>query len=125
MYGDLVYIELPINLDRLEDTFHFYQTLFDWKIQESFISKQRYFVFQTPGKKLFGGFDSSLKPSVDSINIYIYVESIDQTFNLIKTYFPQTKILRSKTLISPEDGSYALIIDPSGNKIGINEYIKP
>ncbi|HAX02472.1 MAG: hypothetical protein A2Y45_04245 [Tenericutes bacterium GWC2_34_14] len=125
MYGDLVYVELPIRLEKLDETFRFYQTLFDWKIQESFISKQRYFVFQTPGKKLFGGFDSNLTPSIDNINLYIYVASIDETMKLIQDHFSKTTVLRPKTLISPDDGSYALIIDPSGNKIGINEYIKP
>ena len=125
MYGDLVYVELPIRLEKLDETFRFYQTLFDWKIQESFISKQRYFVLQTPGKKLFGGFDSNLTPSIDNINLYIYVASIDETMKLIQDHFSKTTVLRPKTLISPDDGSYALIIDPSGNKIGINEYIKP
>ena len=122
MFGDLVYVEIPLNLDKLEDTLDFYTKIFGWKIQESFISKQRYFVFQTPGKKLFGGFDSSIKPHQDGINLYIHVDSIDQTLKRITLEYPNQMILRDKTLISKEDGSYALIMDPSGNKIGINEY---
>lgn len=122
MFGDLVYIELPLNLEKLDETLEFYTKLFGWTIRESFISKQRYFVFQTPGKKLFGGFDSGIKPHQDGINLYIHVDSIDQLLNQIKNEYPQQMIIKDKTLISKEDGSYALITDSSGNKIGINAY---
>lgn len=124
MIGDLVYVELPLNLDKLDETFAFYQTFFGWKIQESFLLNQRYFIFETPGKKFYGGFDSSIKPHQDGINFYIHVDSIEDILNRIKKDYQHLPILRGKTLISKEDGSYALITDPSGNKIGINEYPK-
>lgn len=124
MFGDLIYVELPLNLESLDETIDFYTRLFGWSIQESFISKQRYFVFQTPGKKLFGGFDSSIKAHQDGINLYIHVDSIDQILSQIEKEYPKQNIIKQKTLISKEDGSYALVLDPSGNKIGINEYPK-
>ena len=124
MQGDIIYFELPLDLARLDDTLRFYRTLFGWSIKESFISRQRDSIFQTPGNPISGGFDSNLKPSIDSINIYIGVDSIDKAVQSIHQEFPHTVVIKDKTFISKQDGSYALIIDPSGNKIGLNEFSK-
>ena len=118
MHGQMIYIELGLN--NIEETLAFYTTLFHWQFKESFLDEHRYIMFETPDKQFSGGLDERLAPSVDGANIYIAVTDIDTTLASLKDY-AHAGILKKKTMISPDNGYYALIKDPSGNKMGILE----
>jgi uncharacterized protein len=122
MHGDITYLELALIEEK--ETVYFYQDLFNWTLTDSFISKQRYIMFETPGKRLSGGFDASLKPSQIGVQIYIECEDINQTIKRIQNVHEKAKVSVPKTLISSDYGYFALIIDPSGNQIGLQENIK-
>lgn len=122
MHGDLTYVELALIHE--PETLAFYQDLCGWTFTDSFISKQRYILFQTPGKKQSGGFDASLRPSENGAQIYIECHDLNQTLLTIKQKHKLAKILKEKTLISLDYGYYALVLDPSGNLIGFQEYTK-
>ncbi len=122
MHGDLTYLELALTHEK--ETIDFYQDLFNWTLTDSFISKQRYIMFETPGKRLSGGFDSNLKPSQSGVQIYIECNDINQTIKRIQDVHKKAKVLVPKTLISSDYGYFALVIDPSGNQIGLQENFK-
>ncbi len=118
MHGDIVYLELACTN---QETLRFYEKIFKWKIEESFVTDHKYFMFETPGTHLSGGFDTMIKPSTKGPQMYIEVQSIDQVIEAISEQFESAVVLKDKTLISDTYGYYALILDPSGNKIGLQE----
>ncbi len=121
MHGDIVYIELACTS---KETLRFYEKIFRWKVKESFITSHKYFMFETPGKSLKGGFDTLIKPSTKGPQIYIEVDDIERVTTEMMTDFDSAVVLKDKTLISEDYGYYALILDPSGNKVGLQENIK-
>lgn len=118
MHGDIVYFEFA--LGDVKATIQFYETLFHWTFEESFVSKQRYFMFKTPGNRITGGFDANLKAALNGVQCYVDVEDIDSILATLAKH-PKASILKGKTLISKVYGYYALIKDPSGNTIGLQE----
>ncbi len=118
MHGDMVYFELGI--DAVEETLRFYRTLFDWRITESHLNDTRYFLIETPGKKIGGGFDAKLKPKAATVMLYIACDDIEKILSQIAT-FKGAAIIKGKTLISDAYGKYAIIKDPSGNLVGLQE----
>ena len=121
MDGKVVYIELA--LQNVQTTLDFYKEIFHWTFEESFISSQKYIMFETPNRQFLGGLDANIKPSLDGPNVYLEVHDIDAVIKQVLTY-SNTAIIKPKTLISEAYGSYALIQDPSGNKIGLQENSK-
>ncbi|MFU8786858.1 MAG: VOC family protein [Candidatus Izemoplasmataceae bacterium] len=119
MHGDINYIELGIN--NIEETLDFYKTLFNWKFTESFLTNHRYFMFETPSNDLSGAFDALITPSLDGVTVYILVEDIEFIIKEINLSFKSSKIIKPKSHISEDYGCFALIVDPSGNKIGLHE----
>lgn len=120
MHGDIVYIELALQRDKLNQTKSFYEKLFGWTFQESFLTEKKYFMFQTPGKKLSGALDENVQASIHGTQMYVEVDFIESIFSQLPL-FPEAYILKDKTFISKEYGHYALIVDPSGNRIGLQE----
>lgn len=121
MHGDIIYLELSLSRKMISETLSFYQTLFHWDIRESFLSSKKYYMFESPSKTLLGGFDENTKSSKNGALVYLDCDDIDKMIHLIESKFPFVIILKRKTLISSEYGSYALIVDPSGNRIGLQE----
>ena len=119
MHGDIVYIELA--LKEIEETLVFYKKLFQWSIVESHFSRQAYYMFKTRGNRLSGAFDANVLPSVEGVQMYLQCDDIEETLERIERDFPRAKVLKPKTFLSKEYGWYALIVDPSGNRIGLQE----
>ncbi len=121
MRGDIIYLEFSLNHNRVSETLNFYETLFHWKFTESFLSSKKYFMFETPSKTLSGGFDENTLSSTQGTLVYMDCEDIHMTLSFIESNFPSAMILKRKTLISKDFGSFAIIIDPSGNRIGVQQ----
>jgi predicted enzyme related to lactoylglutathione lyase len=119
MHGMICYVELA--LVNIKETLDFYQRYFGFQFEESFLSQQRYIMFKTPHQGILGAFDANHKPSLEGTLIYIETNDIDSLLMTMKQDFPKTQILKPKTFISKEFGCYALIVDPSGNRIGLQE----
>lgn len=119
MRGDIIYLELA--LKEVGPTLELYREVFHWKITQSYLSKQLYYIFETSSGCLQGGFDANLEPSTSGALIYLQVEDIDQVLSEIQHNYSKVKLILGKTFLSKEYGSYALILDPSGNRIGIYE----
>ncbi len=119
MHGDIVYVELALR--DLEKTIAFYKELFGWKIVQSHLSSQAYYMFFTPGERLSGAFDENVPPSEAGARIYLQCDDIDKMIASIRDDHPEADVLQEKTFISTEYGSYALIKDPSGNLVGLQE----
>lgn len=124
MQGDIVYIELSLNIHSISETLAFYQTLFGWEFTESHLSSKKYFMFKTKGNKIQGALDENVVANQNGVQIYIECHDIDLTLTNIQENFINANVLKSKTHISKEYGSYAIIIDPSGNRIGLQEDTK-
>jgi uncharacterized protein len=120
MLGDIIHFEFALNPQKVDETIRFYESIFGWKFTESFLTTQRYFMFETKGK-LDGAFDASIQPTKHGIRIYVSCDGIDQTLKKIVEHHFDVVVVTPKTLISKEYGYYALIIDPSGNQLGIHE----
>jgi predicted enzyme related to lactoylglutathione lyase len=121
MHGDFVYIEFSLNPKAILETLNFYETLFKWSFKESFLSSKKYFMFETPSKTFFGGFDENTTSSPSGVLIYLECSNIDGMLDIIEKNYPKVSIIKRKTLISEDYGSFAIIIDPSGNRIGLQE----
>jgi len=121
MHGDFVYLEFSLDLNHIEETLRFYHELFQWTFRESFLSSKKYFMFETPSKILSGGFDENTTSSTIGVQLYIDCDDIDHILEVIETHFIHSQIIKRKTLISEDFGSYAIIIDPSGNRIGLQQ----
>ncbi len=118
MHGDIVYLELA--LVDIDETLRFYRELFGWTFEESHLSKQKYFMFKTPGESILGALDQNVEPSVSGVQCYIEVDDIDTVLTALSDY-AGTEVLKEKTFLSDAYGHYALIKDPSGNKIGLQQ----
>ena len=118
MNGALVYVELPIH--DVDETLRFYRTLFGWKITESFLSEQRYFMFETPTRSLSGGFDAKKKPAKNGPTLYVGCADINALLPRIDD-FKNAHVVKPRTAVGGDYGYYALIEDPSGNVIGLQE----
>ncbi len=93
----------------------FYGEIFDWKFE--YIPPMDYLMFNVEGG-IGGGFDKSMKASTESgPMIHIQVGDIDATLKKVENY--GGKVLRPKTLISPDIGSFAVFHDTEGNRMGI------
>ncbi len=119
MHGDIVYVELALR--DVEKTLVFYRELFGWKIVQSHLSVQTYYMFETPGKRLLGAFDEHVPPSEAGARMYLQCDDIEETITHIRESHPAAQVLKGKTFISEEYGSYALVKDPSGNLVGLQE----
>ncbi len=118
MNADIVYVELPIH--DIDGTLRFYRTLFGWRITESFLSERRYFMFETPGGCLSGGFDAKKKPTKTGPTLYIGCTDISALLPRIGD-FKGARVVKPRTAVGGDYGFYALIEDPSGNVIGLQE----
>lgn len=121
MHGDFVYLEFSLDPNHIEETLRFYHELFQWTFRESFLSSKKYVMFETPSKILSGGFDENTTSSTIGVQLYIDCDDIDHILEVIETHFIHSQIIKRKTLISKDFGSYAFIIDPSGNRIGLQQ----
>ncbi len=121
MHGDIVYIELSLDTQKVSETLTFYQTLFGWVFTESHLSSTKYFMFKTKGNQFQGALDENVVSSRDGVQMYIECNDIKSILETITKVYLTAEIVKPKTFISKQYGSYALIIDPSGNRIGLQE----
>lgn len=121
MHGDIVYLELSLNPQKCEQTLSFYEQCFQWKFEESFLTDKRYFMFDTPSHQQAGALDENAKGSHIGIQLYIEVSSIEELLERIQKFHPEAMVLQGKTKISDEYGYYAFVMDPSMNRIGLQE----
>lgn len=119
MRGDIVYLELA--LTNVEETLSLYKEAFKWKITQSYLSTQLYYMFDTPSGGITGGFDANRIPSDEGVLIYLESENLDLMLETIQKNHTSVNVVQGKTYLSKEYGSFAIIKDPSGNKIGLFE----
>lgn len=107
MHG-IAYWELPtLNMKRAKV---FYGKVFGWTFQD--FSKE-YTMFTPPGGGLSGGLTKvKAMPKKPVVNVYVEVANIDAKLAEIKK--ARGKVLKTKTLISPEMGSWAQFADNQG-----------
>ncbi len=123
MHGNIVYIEFALIHEK--ETLDFYSLLFGFRFENSYLSKQRYIMFKTPDQGIIGAFDANQKPSLEGALVYLETEDIQNTLDVMQANFPTCAVLKEKTFISDAYGSYAVIVDPNGNRIGLQENSKP
>lgn len=121
MDNTVIHFEIPAeNVEKLKS---FYSDLFGWKIEKSPMPMD-YWIIQTvptddKGMPLRPGINGGLFPKEDKpltpVN-YISVENIDESIKKVETL--GGKIVMAKQTITGV-GSFAIVVDPEGNRIGL------
>jgi hypothetical protein len=104
----VAYWEIPtLNIKRAKD---FYGKVFGWTFQDF---TKDYTMFTPSGGGMSGGFmKAKAVPKKPAVRVYIEVADIDAKLAEIKK--ARGKVLKTKTLISPEMGSWAQFADNQG-----------
>jgi len=88
----ICYFEIPAKM--IEEAKKFYSSVFYWKIEESHLTDQKYSMFSTGDDSLIGGLDSTKEASDHGVLIYIKVEDIPLTLQMIEN--AGGKVIRTK-----------------------------
>jgi hypothetical protein len=111
MHG-ICHFEIPSS--DLEKSKRFYSELFGWQFAPQF--EPDYLMFSTP-EGPGGGIEKADVLKNADVKIYIEVEDIPSVLARAKEL--GGSVVKEKTLISEEYGSYAMLADSSGVKIGV------
>lgn len=102
----------------VEKAMKFYSTVFNWKI--NWDEKMNYGMIDT-GAYPGGGLDKAKEDQPPGINLYILVESIEETLkNIVNN---GGKVIVEKSEITTI-GWFAHFADPDGNVLGIYEHLE-
>ena len=93
----------------------FYGRLFGWKMQNFFPGYDVWMPESGPG----GGFREGYEPGTPQTVIYVNVEDIDASLQLVAEL--GGTVVVPKTEISPEVGWSAFFKDPTGNIVGLHQ----
>lgn len=115
------WFEIPVrDMDR---AIRFYEDVFAFKLERHVLEKLEMAWF---GSKSGGGISGSLVsapdhyvPSDNGVLIYLNAPSGDLENEISRVEKAGGEILRPKTLVSPEFGYVALILDSEGNRIAV------
>lgn len=102
----------------VEKAMKFYSTVFNWKI--NWDEKMNYGMIDT-GAYPGGGLDKAKEDQEPGVNLYILVESIEETLKNIENN--GGKVVVAKTEI-PTIGWFAHFADPDGSVLGIYEHLE-
>jgi predicted enzyme related to lactoylglutathione lyase len=109
----ICHIEIPCQ--DMEKAGNFYKTVFGWEITP--MPEMKYSLFK-PSDGPGGGFSTTANITGDpGVFIYIEVEDIDATLKKIEEN--GGKKVKGKTMISEENGNFAIFLDIEGNSIGL------
>ncbi|WP_336644429.1 VOC family protein [Microbacterium sp. USHLN186] len=117
-HGDITHIDIPVT--DLQRAGEFYSELFGWKIAEM-PGYGGYPMWQAPNGISGGG----LAPRDEGFSqprSYVEVDSIDETIAVARE--AGATVLMDKQPIN-ETSSWAVIVDPDGNHIGLYETTTP
>ena len=113
----IVHIEIPAK--KAGEAGKFYGDLFGWKIEAD--PAYNYVMFQAEGGPgggfvEVGGSSAPIQYKPDSLLVYVSTDDIDATLAKVeslggKTVLPKTEI--------PQMGWWAVLADPTGNRIGL------
>lgn len=116
-HGHIGYVEIPTrNLARAVE---FYGALFGWAFNEDPVGSPRYSTFSGAGDRSMGALEEQddVAPHTGGPVTYVTVDDLDTTCAQV-TELGGT-VERGKTEIGPDLGSYALVRDLDGNRIGL------
>lgn len=112
MHG-FCHLEIPSK--DFERSKNFYGKIFGWKFEE--MQGMDYMLFMPPDG-MGGGFTKSSEPSTKPGFLpYIEVVDIQATLDTVES-MGGGKVI-DKTIISPEQGFFAIFNDPDGNRLGL------
>lgn len=115
-HGDITHIDIPVtDMQRAEE---FYGKLFGWEIAEA-PGYEGYPMWRAPNG-ISGGGLAPRDEGFDQPRSYVEVDSIDETMAVAKE--AGATVLMDKQPIS-ETSSWAVIVDPDGNHIGLYESV--
>ncbi|MDD4975303.1 MAG: VOC family protein [Bacteriovorax sp.] len=113
--SSICYVEIPA--PDIEKARIFYSSLFNWEILQSELTDQKYYMFKTGENSLMGGLDSTKSVSDQGVLLYLKVEKIISTLEMIEK--SGGKVVRTKFEIGGGYGFSAVFADPNGNHLGL------
>lgn len=117
------WFEIPVNdMDR---AIKFYESVFEIELQRQQFGDEEMAWFPWVENSIGAGgslnyHPENYKPSADGVLIYFTTPSGDIAEDLKRVEAAGGKIIKPKTLISPEIGYMALFLDSEGNRIALH-----
>jgi len=117
------WVEIPV--ENMERAIRFYEAVFEFKISRNQMGPLDMGWFPWVDNAIGSGgslvYDPELyKPSQNGVLVYLTAFSGDADNELSRVEDAGGKILQPKTLISPDHGYMAIILDTEGNRIALH-----
>ncbi len=117
------WFEIPVN--NMDRAIKFYESVFEKELQRQQFGDEEMAWFPWVENSIGAGgslnyHPENYKPSTDGVLIYFTTPSGDIAEDLKRVEAAGGKIIKPKTLISPEIGYMALFMDTEGNRIALH-----
>lgn len=111
-----------ISVTNLRTAKNFYHQLFGWEFSPFKSFDEGYWTIQTGENSLKGALKRAdrLYAKTQGMLIYIRVDNLDKTLQKVRKL--NGTVIQEKTMITSDEGDFAIIADPEGNRMGICSY---